>query len=105
MRTAVVFDSEYLIKEVTKDGKTLKIGVFGVIDPRLYPCHGTGGNGRTYIYGYDGVFESGGSRPESQGCQIVIGIAHCIQPAAGDGISNTVSGGTCGLTGMGAYDI
>ena len=29
------FDSDELVKEITKNGKTLKIGVFGVSDPEM----------------------------------------------------------------------
>lgn len=86
------FDSEYLIKEVTKDGKTLKIGVFGVIDPRLYHATAPANVEGLTFTDMTAYSSQAAADLRSQGCQIVIGIAHCIQPAADDGISNTVSG-------------
>ncbi|MCH1983363.1 5'-nucleotidase C-terminal domain-containing protein [Ruminococcus sp. OA3] len=86
------FDNEYLIKEVTKDGKTLKIGVFGVIDPKLYNATAPA-NVEGLTFTDMTVYSSQAAEYlRGQGCQIVIGIAHCIQPLAENGISNTVSG-------------
>ena len=86
------FDSEYLIKEIIKDGKTLKIGVFGVMDPRLYNATAPANVDGLAFSDMTVYSNQAAADLRSQGCQIVVGIAHCIQPLAENGISNTVSG-------------
>ncbi len=76
------FDQEYLIKEIEKDGVTLKIGVFGVIDPEIYSATAPDNvEGLTFT---DMAEYAAKAQEElrAQGCQIVIGLAHCIAPAS-----------------------
>ena len=74
------FDQHYLTKEVVKDGKTLKIGVFGVIDPAIYHATAPGNvEGLKFtdmtVYARKAALEL-----KAQGCQIVVGMAHGIDP-------------------------
>ncbi|MCD7921021.1 MAG: bifunctional metallophosphatase/5'-nucleotidase [Clostridiales bacterium] len=76
------FDQEYLIKEIEKDGVTLKIGVFGVIDPEIYSATAPDNvDGLTFT---DMAEYAAKAQEElrAQGCQVVIGLAHCIAPAS-----------------------
>lgn len=73
-------DRQYLTKEAVKDGKTLKIGVFGVIDPAIYHATAPGNvEGLEFtdmtVYAREAALEL-----KAQGCQIVVGMAHCIDP-------------------------
>ena len=73
-------DQQYLTKEAKKDGKTLKIGVFGVIDPAIY--HATAPENVEGLEFTDMAVYAGKAAAElkAQGCQIVVGMAHCINP-------------------------
>ena len=90
------FDQQYLTKEVVKDGKTLKIGVFGVIDPDIYGSTAPGNvDGLTFtdmaVYA-----EKAADELKAQGCQVVIGMAHCLNPkelaASVDGVDLWIAG-------------
>lgn len=90
------FDQEYLIKEIEKGGVTLKIGVFGVIDPAIYSATAPGNvEGLTFT---DMTAYAAKAQEElrAQGCQVVIGLAHCIAPeslaASVDGVDLWIAG-------------
>ena len=93
---SMFFDQQYLTKEVVKDGKTLKIGVFGVIDPEIYGDTAPGNvEGLTFtdkaVYAKKAAAEL-----KAQGCQIVIGMTHCLNPqglaASVDGVDLWIAG-------------
>jgi len=77
---SMFFDQEYLTKEVTKDGKTLKIGVFGVIDPAIYNATAPDNVEGLEFTDMAEYSQKAASELKEQGCQIVIGMAHCIDP-------------------------
>lgn len=86
------FDHEEMIKEVTKNGITLKVGIFGVIDPRVYPATAPANvEGLTFTDMTAYATEKAAALRQ-QGCQIVIGLAHCINPTAPEGLSHTAEG-------------
>ncbi|MCC8028886.1 MAG: bifunctional metallophosphatase/5'-nucleotidase [Lachnospiraceae bacterium] len=76
------FEQEYLIKEIEKDGVTLKIGVFGVIDSEIYSA--TAPDNVEGLIFTDMAEYAAKAQEElrAQGCQVVIGLAHCIAPAS-----------------------
>ena len=86
---APFFDEAYCTREVTKDGQTLKVGVFGVIDPRMY--------GKTTPANVEGLTftdpaayaNQTAALLRAQGCDLVIALSHTEQPAA---LAGTVSG-------------
>ena len=77
---SMFFDQQYLTREVVKDGKTLKIGVFGVIDPAVY--HATAPENVKGLQFTDMTVyaRKAAAELEAQGCQIIVGMAHCINP-------------------------
>lgn len=74
------FDTPYNIREVKKNGKTLKVGMFGVIDPSLY-TKTTPANvsGLTFTpsaaYAKKAVQEL-----KQQGCNVIIALSHTYAP-------------------------
>lgn len=74
------FDDEFLIKTTEKNGETLKVGVFGVIDPSIYSkTSPTNVSGLVFTdmkkYSDEAV-----DYLENQGCQLIIGLTHCYNP-------------------------
>lgn len=74
------FDAEFLTKEVIKNGKTVKLGIFGVIDPKIYSST-TPSNvaGLTFT---DSVKYAANAAAELKrmGCDIVIALSHTYAP-------------------------
>ena len=74
------FDTDALVKEITKNGKTLKIGVFGVSDPEM--------KNKTTPSNVEGLdFQDAVSyaRREAaalrvEGCDVVIALSHTLDP-------------------------
>ena len=90
------FDQNYLIKQVEKDGKVLKVGVFGVIDPLIYNAtspNNVQGLAFTDMQEYS---LKATAKLKEQGCQIIIGMAHCIDPkslaSSVDGVNLWIAG-------------
>lgn len=77
---SMFFDRQYLTKEVVKDGKTLKIGVFGVIDPAIYNATAPGNVEGLQFTDMIVYAQKAAAELKAQGCQIVVGMAHCINP-------------------------
>lgn len=77
---SMFFDRQYLTKEVVKDGKTLKIGVFGVIDPAIYNATAPGNVEGLQFTDMTVYAQKAAAELKAQGCQIVVGMAHCINP-------------------------
>lgn len=77
---SMFFDRQYLTKEVVKDGKTLKIGVFGVIDPAIYNATAPGNVEGLQFSDMTVYARKAAAELKAQGCQIVVGMAHCINP-------------------------
>lgn len=75
------FDDEFLIKEVTNDGKTVKVGVFGVIDPKIYSST-TPSNvaGLTFTDSAEYTAKAA-AELKNNGCDIVIALSHTYDPA------------------------
>ena len=74
------FDTDELIKEITKNGKTLKIGVFGVSDPEM-KNKTTPSN----VEGLDFQDAVAYARKEAaalkaEGCDVVIALSHTLDP-------------------------
>lgn len=83
------FERPYLIKSVEKDGKTLKIGVFGVIDPAIYDATAPGNVEGLKFTDMTVFAQKAAEELKNQGCQIVAGLAHCISPK---GLAASVNG-------------
>ena len=74
------FDTDELVKEITKNGKTLKIGVFGVSDPEM--------KNKTTPSNVEGLdFQDAVSYAKkeaatlkSEGCDVVIALSHTLDP-------------------------
>lgn len=74
------FDTDALVKEITKNGKTLKIGVFGVSDPEM-KNKTTPSN----VEGLDFQDAVAYARKEAaalkaEGCDVVIALSHTLNP-------------------------
>ena len=74
------FDTDELVKEITKNGKTLKIGVFGVSDPEM-KNKTTPSN----VEGLDFQDAVAYARREAaalkaEGCDVVIALSHTLDP-------------------------
>ena len=74
------FDTDALVKEITKNGKTLKIGVFGVSDPEM-KNKTTPSN----VEGLDFQDAVAYARREAaalkaEGCDVVIALSHTLDP-------------------------
>ena len=74
------FDTDALVKEITKNGKTLKIGVFGVSDPEM-KNKTTPSN----VEGLDFQDAVAYARKEAaalkaEGCDVVIALSHTLDP-------------------------
>ena len=81
---------EFLIKEMpVNQGNTVRVGVFGLIDPKLYT--GTSpSNVEGLVFGdMAGYARQAVAALEAEGCDIILGMAHCINPAA---LAASVSG-------------
>lgn len=74
------FDTDALVKEITKNGKTLKIGVFGVSDPEM--------KNKTTPSNVEGLdFQDAvayakkeAAALKSEGCDVVIALSHTLDP-------------------------
>ena len=74
------FDTDELVKEITKNGKTLKIGVFGVSDPEM--------KNKTTPSNVEGLdFQDAGAYAKreaatlkAEGCDVVIALSHTLDP-------------------------
>lgn len=96
------FDDTSYIKEVTKDGKTLKIGVFGVIDPRM-KTKTTPSNVEGLTFSDPVAYAKNEAQElRDEGCQIVIGLSHTIDP---QGMAKQVDGVDLWLCGHEHVDI
>lgn len=75
------FDNEYLIKEITKGGVTLSVGLFGVIDPELYSSTAPANvEGLTFTDSAE-FAKKAAAELKSKGCDIVIALSHTYTPA------------------------
>lgn len=74
------FSDEFYIEEVTKNGNTLKVGIFGVIDPQIYSSTAPS-NVAGLTFG-DSVEYSkkAASELKDQGCDIIIALSHTYDP-------------------------
>ena len=74
------FDTDELIKEITKNGKTLKIGVFGVSDPEMK--NKTTPSNVEGLDFQDAVAYAKGEAAtlKAEGCDVVIALSHTLDP-------------------------
>lgn len=74
------FEQEYYVEEVSKNGETLKVGMFGEIDPELY--HSTTPANVEGLTFTDSVAyaKQAVEQLKEEGCDIVIGLAHTNDP-------------------------
>ena len=83
------FRDEFYTEEITKDDKTLKVGVFGVIDPKIYSSTAPSNvEGLTFT---DSVkyAQKAAAELRGQDCDVVIALAHTYDPA---GLAAQVNG-------------
>lgn len=96
------FDDTNYIKEITKDGKTLKIGVFGVIDPQMHEKT-TPSNVEGLIFQDPVVYATTAAQQlRQEGCDIVIALSHTLDP---QGLAKQVNGVDLWLCGHEHVDI
>lgn len=75
------FAQQYLVKEMPAEGETVKVGVFGVIDPQLY-TKTTPSNVEGLVFeDMAGYVKQAVADLQAQGCGLIIGMAHCNAPA------------------------
>lgn len=74
------FDDEYLIKEIEKDGETLKVGTFGVIDPKIYNRTSPSNVSGLAFTNMKEYSENAVDYLKSQGCQLIIALTHSYSP-------------------------
>lgn len=75
------FDNDYFIKEVAKDGATLTVGIFGVIDPKLYSSTAPANvDGLTFTDSAE-YAKKASAELKSKGCDIIIALSHTYSPA------------------------
>lgn len=75
------FDNSYYIESVNKNGKALKVGIFGVIDPSIYASTAPSNvEGLTFT---DPVIyaNKAASELKAEGCDVVIALTHTYNPA------------------------
>lgn len=74
------FDEEFYTEEVTKDGQTLKVGVFGVTDPDMYTYTAPENvAGLTFTDAVE-YAQKASAELKKQGCDIIIALAHANHP-------------------------
>ncbi|MEE1318998.1 MAG: bifunctional UDP-sugar hydrolase/5'-nucleotidase [Ruminococcus sp.] len=74
------FDDEYLIKTIEKNGEELKVGVFGVIDPDIYSDTAPSNVSGLVFTDMEQYSEEAVKHLESEGCQLIIALAHSYSP-------------------------
>lgn len=74
------FENDSYIKEVTKDGKTLKIGVFGVIDPSLYKKTTPSNVAGLKFTDAEAYANEEAAKLRQEGCDLVIALSHTYDP-------------------------
>ena len=74
------FDTDALVKEITKNGKILKIGVFGVSDPNMKEQNNSIQCGGTGISGCNSLCKYGAAAIKADGCDVVIALSHTLNP-------------------------
>lgn len=74
------FDDEFLIKTTEKDGETLKVGIFGVIDPTIYSKTSPSNVSGLVFTDMKQYSQEAVNYLEEQGCQLIIGLTHCYNP-------------------------
>ena len=95
------FDKEYYTEEVTKDGKTLKVGIFGVIDPEIYSSTAPANVAGLTFTDTVAYANKAAAELKASGCDIVIALSHTYEPAAVAASVNDVDIWLCGHEHMG----
>lgn len=75
------FNTQYLTEEYTENGNTVKVGIFGVIDPKIYSSTAPSNlSGLTFT---DPIAYSNSvaAALAADGCDIVIALSHTYSPA------------------------
>lgn len=76
------FDEPYYIEEVTKGGATLKVGIFGVIDPNIYRATAPANVAGLSFTDAAEYAKTAVADLQAQGCGVIIGLTHTYEPAA-----------------------
>lgn len=74
------FDDEFLIKSVEKDGKELKIGIFGMIDPLIYDSTSPKNVAGLTFTDMEVYAKKAVENLKSEGCQFIIALTHSYAP-------------------------
>ncbi|MCI7691335.1 MAG: bifunctional metallophosphatase/5'-nucleotidase [Oscillospiraceae bacterium] len=75
------FRDEFYTEEITKDDKTLKVGVFGVIDPKIYSSTAPSNvEGLTFTDPVE-FANKAAKALKDKGCDVVIALSHTYDPA------------------------
>ena len=73
------FDTDELVKEIIKNGKTLKIGVFGVSDPEM-KNKTTPSNVEGLDFQDAVAYAREAATLKAEGCDVVIALSHTLDP-------------------------
>lgn len=75
------FDHPYYIESAVKDGKTVTVGIFGVIDPSIYSSTAPSNVEGLIFTDPVAYANSAANELKSEGCDIVIALTHTYNPA------------------------
>lgn len=90
------FDREYYIEETEKDGKTLKVGMFGMIDPKIYSSTAPANVAGLAFTDLTAYANKAAAELKALGCDIVIALVHIYDPAEVAAAVNGVDIWLCG---------
>lgn len=74
------FDDDYLIKSIEKEGKELKIGIFGMIDPLIYESTAPDNVSGLSFTDMEDYAKKAVNDLKREGCQFIIALTHCYTP-------------------------
>lgn len=74
------FDQEYLVKVVEKNGVELKVGIFGMIDPKIYSSTAPSNVEGLIFTDMTAYAQEAVADLEDMDCDIIIGLVHALNP-------------------------
>lgn len=90
------FEQDTFVKEITKDGQTLKIGVFGVSDPQMQQKT-TPSNVAGLVFQDSVAYaRQAAAKLKEEGCDVVIALSHTLNPQQLAGQVDNVDVWLCG---------
>lgn len=76
------FENQYYLETASKDGQTLKVGIFGVVDPDIYnKTAGENVKGLTFTDSAKYAIKAS-SELKEMGCDVVIALTHTYNPVS-----------------------